>query len=63
MLQGWQEYSSGGVMPIMTESRDMAVSSYPYYGGTNESWDHEQGRTCFERIIDPDVYPPFEKNL
>ncbi len=63
MIQGWQEYSSGGVMPMMTESRDMAVSSYPYYGGTNESWDHEQGRTCFERTIDPDVYPPFEKNL
>ncbi|RJQ29032.1 hypothetical protein C4571_02305 [Candidatus Parcubacteria bacterium] len=23
-----------------------------------ESWDHKEGRTCFERTIDPDLYPP-----
>ncbi len=62
MPQGWQEYSNGGgVMPMFSESRDMAVSSYPYPGGKNESWDHNVGRTCFERTIDPELYPPFAK--
>jgi hypothetical protein len=64
MPQGWQEYSNGGgVMPMFSENRDMAVSSYPSMGGTNESWDHDMGRTCFERTIDPELYPPFAKEL
>jgi hypothetical protein len=47
----------------MMESRDIAVSSYSYPGpgGMNESWDHEKGRTCFERAIDKDMFPPFQK--
>ncbi|MCF7831657.1 MAG: DUF5671 domain-containing protein [Candidatus Pacebacteria bacterium] len=62
MPQGWQEYSGGGgVMPMFSEGRDMAVSSYPSMGGTNESWDHDAGRTCFERTIDPELYPPYSK--
>jgi hypothetical protein len=64
MPQGWQEYNSygGGVMPMMDiGAKDIATSSYPYPGGgTNESWDHDAGRTCFERTIDPDIYPPYE---
>lgn len=31
---------------------------YPYI---DSNWDHEAGRTCFERTIDPDRYPPFPK--
>lgn len=62
MPKGWQEYNygKGGVVPMM-EGRDVAVSMpYPYPGGgTNESWDHQAGRTCFERTIDKDLYPPF----
>jgi len=64
MPKGWQEYSSGGgVMPMMYGENDMATSSsYPFPGGqTNDSWDHQIGRTCFERTIDKDIYPPFEK--
>jgi hypothetical protein len=63
MPKGWQEYNygkGGGIMPMM-EGRDMAVSSYPYGGGVNESWDHQAGRTCFERTIDKDIYPVFQK--
>ncbi|MEK9135310.1 MAG: DUF5671 domain-containing protein [Patescibacteria group bacterium] len=26
-----------------------------------QNWDHKEGRICFERIIDKDLYPPFEK--
>lgn len=25
------------------------------------NWEHAAGRTCFERTIDPDLYPPREK--
>lgn len=60
--KGWREYSNGGgIMPMYAE-KDIAVSSYPYPGGgTNESWSHEAGRTCFERTIDKDIYPPYPK--
>ena len=65
MPKGWREYSGGGVMPMMPtyyEGKDIGTTSYPYPGGgTNESWDHEAGRTCFERTIDKDIYPPFPK--
>lgn len=27
----------------------------------DESWSHGEGRACFERTIDPDLYPPREK--
>ncbi len=62
--KGWREMPGyGGVMPMMPiMARDVAVSSYPYPGGgTNESWDHQAGRTCFARTIDKDIYPPYEK--
>lgn len=65
MPRGWREYSGGPMypMPYMMEGRDVAVS-YPYPGGgMNESWDHEAGRACFERTIDPDLYPPYPKPL
>lgn len=64
MPKGWQENGyGGGVMPMYTNSKmDVAISSYPYYGGINESWDHTKGRICFKRTIDKDIYPPFEKS-
>lgn len=66
MPKGWQEYQNyykGGVMP-MSETDNVSVSSYPYWGGgANESWDHQTGRTCFERTIDKDLYPPYPKVL
>lgn len=58
MPKGWVEYG-GGVMPMF--EKDIAVSSYPYPGGVNDSWDHGIGKVCFERTIDKDIYPPFEK--
>lgn len=62
MQKGWQENNYGGVRPMYKEASDIAVSSYPYPGGgINESWDHKEGRTCFTRTIDKDIYPPFEK--
>lgn len=29
----------------------------------NENWKHGAGRHCFERTIDPELYPPFEKPI
>lgn len=57
--KGWVEGNNGGVIPL--SGKDIATSSYPYPGGVNESWAHEAGYTCFERSIDKDIYPPFEK--
>jgi len=38
--------------------------SYPYYpAGQNETWSHGAGRTCFDRVIDPDLYPVHEKSV
>lgn len=64
MPQGWQE-GYGGVRPMLGGVyMEDSVASYPYPGGGgNESWDHQVGRTCFSRTIDPDVYPVFEKDI
>jgi len=61
--KGWREYGNSGSIPYYA-GRDIAVSSYPYPGpsGVNESWEHDIGRTCFERTIDKDIYKPFLKN-
>ncbi|MFA5827658.1 MAG: DUF5671 domain-containing protein [Candidatus Paceibacterota bacterium] len=61
MPKGWREYSGGGFVPMMNSGYDVATTK-PYPGGINESWDHQVGRTCFERTIDKDIYPPFPKN-
>lgn len=33
----------------------------PVGGEFGDNWTHETGRVCFERTIDPDLYPPREK--
>ncbi|MBN2096304.1 hypothetical protein JW752_02780 [Candidatus Peregrinibacteria bacterium] len=38
-------------------SRPVGESYYYYKDITNEIWDHEAGRECFERTIDPELYP------
>ncbi len=58
--KGWVENNTGGFSGVMP-ARDVAVSSMPYPGGMNDSWDHQEGRACFERTIDPDLYPPYPK--
>jgi hypothetical protein len=59
--KGWVEYSKGGYGGGIMPMRDIAVSSMPYPGGMNDSWDHKEGYTCFDREIDPDLYPPYPK--
>ncbi len=60
--KGWREYGGRGIMPMIAYEKSVANISYPYPGsGTNESWDHQEGRTCFSRTIDKDIYPPYPK--
>lgn len=51
-----------------TESGSKDITSaepapYGGPGGVMENWRHGAGRVCFERTIDPELYPPFEKRL
>lgn len=58
---GWKEYGGKPSPYVGFEGRDVA-STYPApFGGVNESWSHEAGRTCFARTIDKDIYPPYKK--
>jgi len=68
MPKGWNEYQNyykGGIMPMAETDIATSSVSYPYPGPgwSNESWDHQTGRTCFERTIDKDIYPPYPKVL
>lgn len=58
--KGWREgsYNNGNLYELKS---DVMVPSYPYPDGINNSWGHGIGRTCFNRTIDKDIYPPFEK--
>ncbi len=40
--------------------RDKAVPMPVYYDTVPSNWAHGQGITCFERTIDPDLYPPMD---
>lgn len=52
----------GYAMPIATKDvKYMALDSVTYREGMTGSWDHGEGRVCFERTIDPDIYKPYEK--
>lgn len=33
------------------------IYNYDYYGYPSEQWTHQEGRVCFQRNIDPDLYP------
>lgn len=52
-----------------TFETESAGVSTDYMGGTpvarhvgaDERWQHGVGQTCFERVIDPELYPPYPK--
>lgn len=51
-----------GAYPSMGGYRGDVAVSYPSMP-TNENWQHGAGGTCFERTIDPELYPPYPKPL
>jgi len=47
-------------------NKNLRGMSEPYYPkpmgvGENETWQHEKGNICFDRTIDPELYPPVPK--
>lgn len=46
-------------LPGRTEGQSRIAKPYP--DGFSENWEHGTGRTCFERVLDPELYPPRPK--
>lgn len=47
---------------LMEPQRGMPKAMpYPYGGYMNDNWTHQEGDTCFDRVIDPDIYRPIQK--
>jgi hypothetical protein len=46
------------------ESRAGGGESMPVraYGSLDGNWEHGVGKVCFERVVDPERYPPFDKD-
>ena len=72
MPKGWREWGGfGEPVPLMEpgfgiarDNVDTGVSyPYPVPDGAGDSWDHDAGRICFGRTIDPERYPPFSKQF
>jgi len=40
--------------------RNVPMAPAPYGGPYADNWMHNQGRQCFERTIDPQLYPPIQ---
>lgn len=58
--EGWQESGESYPMPMYDKAVTSEMSTRPGYpGAQNQNWDHQEGRTCFTRKIDPELYPPF----
>lgn len=63
MPEGWvPEGRGGGAVPMPMFDRAETSVAYPGMPhGINNNWDHDAGRTCYQRDIDPELYPPFPK--
>jgi hypothetical protein len=57
MPVGYIPGNSGEPYPL----KDRVAVPAPIGGTSAYSWDHQSGRTCYQRTIDPDLYPPFPK--
>jgi len=45
------------------EYTDKTISMPSPIGSQENNWSHGSGRTCFERIIDPQLYPPINDKI
>ncbi len=50
--------ASSKTMPVPASPAKFSRDGFEY----PSVWNHEKGRVCFERIIDPELYPPLDKN-
>jgi hypothetical protein len=44
-----------------SRSDEFSRAPYPKYGISDTNWSHGEGEVCFDREIDPDLYPIFER--
>ncbi len=49
-----------GIAPMASEMVD--IGAYPYYSDSTMFKTHSAGHACFEVSIDPERYPPFQRN-
>jgi hypothetical protein len=51
--------------PQRASDEDIKDAAYPTMPtmADEKYWKHEAGRTCFERTIDPDKFPPYNKGM
>lgn len=49
-------------LPSVPTARPLSAPAYEPRGAKplEDFWDHGAGRTCFDRTIDPEFYPPFD---
>jgi type II secretory pathway pseudopilin PulG len=52
------ERASNNVVSISNSAPRIALDMEPIPIKAQNNWEHEAGRTCFDRTIDPDLYPP-----
>lgn len=45
-------------LPSLEIETGKPVPVYDFYGYTSQNWQHKEGLVCFERKIDPQLYPP-----
>ncbi|MDP3792277.1 MAG: DUF5671 domain-containing protein [bacterium] len=53
------KFESTRPMPVVPA----AIYGKPHPDDSNNLWSHDMGRACFERVIDPDLYPPVKINI
>jgi len=44
--------------PSGTAIEGYSSPDYAYKNGMNENWKHSAGKVCFDRTVDPELYPP-----
>lgn len=49
--------------PVGANVPGYASPAILYKGSINENWQHGVGKVCFERMIDPELYPPFNASV
>ena len=49
--------------PTGVAVENFAQPVYPYKVGMDENWKHGVGRVCFDRTIDPDLYPQLDASV
>jgi len=42
-------------------AKQASIAAPVYYGTEGDNWQHGTGEVCFDRVIDPDKYPPYSK--